>query len=402
MTLDVATLFFVTVFMLGLGGLLLLFAWLQNRSITALGWWGAAFLLFAPGTALFALRGNLPEIWTIVVCNAVYFLGYGLLWTGARVFEGRKPAYLWLSGGAVAWLVLCQFDFFMQSLALRIVVASTLVVSYCALFIWELWRGRREGLISRWPIMAMIGLHGLFFLARIPAVSSLPFPLGSQNPEPLASLAMLFGPLFYAFALVFLLMTLTKERAELLQRRAANIDALTGIANRRGFTETANRVIARSNNDNAALSLLLFDLDNFKSINDRFGHRVGDRVLVIFADALEQALRPLDLIGRIGGEEFVALLPGVTQNTVMDIAERVRNSFAKAASVIDGQQIVATVSIGTATARQAGYDFDALYAVADAALYRAKQQGRNRIEAGTDSVSMPASVGTVTKAAVTD
>lgn len=388
MTLDLATLFFVTVFMLGLGGVLLLFAWLQNRSTTALAWWGAAFLFFAPATALFGLRGNLPEFWSIVVCNAVYSLAYGLLWTGARVFEGRRPALIWMAAGAAIWVVVSQFSFFMQSLPLRIVIASTIVLTYCLLFVWELWRGRREGLMSRWPVMAMVGLHGLFFLVRIPAVTSMPFPIGANSPASLAALLMVFGPLFYAFALVFLLMALTKERAELYQRRAANIDPLTGIANRRGFTEIAGRVIARSKADNAPLALLLFDLDNFKGINDRFGHRAGDRVLVVFADAIQQALRPLDLVGRLGGEEFVALLPGVTPDIMMDIAERVRDSFAAAAGELDGQRISATVSVGTASATQAGYEFDTLYAVADAALYRAKQKGRNRIEPGRPSLTM--------------
>lgn len=388
MTLDLATLFVVTVFMLGLGGLLLTFAWLQSRGTMALAWWGAAFLFFAPGTALFGLRGHLPEIWTIVIGNAIYLFAYGLLWTGARVFEGRRPAYLWLIAGAIFWLVACQFDFFMQSLALRIVVASTLVVSYCLLFVWELWQGRHEGLMSRWPIMAMIGLHGLFFLVRVPAVTSLPFPLGAEAPAPLAALLMVFGPLFYAFALVFLLMALTKERAELMQRHAANIDPLTGIANRRGFTEVALRVIARAKTDEAPLALLLFDLDNFKAVNDRFGHRAGDRVLVIFSGAIQQALRPLDLVGRMGGEEFVALLPGVTPDLMLNVAERVRDTFAAAAHEVDGQRIAATVSVGTASATQGGYDFDTLYTVADAALYRAKQQGRNRIEAGRPSLTI--------------
>ena len=387
-TLDLATLFFVTVFMLGLGGVLLLFAWLQNRSTTALAWWGAAFLLFAPATALFGLRGNLPDIWSVVVCNAIYSLAYGLLWTGARVFEGRRPALFWMTAGAVIWLVASQFSFFMQSLPLRIVVASTIVLAYCLLFVRELWQGRHEGLMSRWPVMAMVGLHGVFFLVRVPAVTSMPFPVGANPPEPMAALIMVFGPLFYAFALVFLLMALTKERAELYQRRAANIDSLTGIANRRGFTELAGRVIARSNTDKAPLALLVFDLDNFKGVNDRFGHRAGDRVLVLFANTIQKTLRPLDLVGRLGGEEFVALLPDVTQDITMDIAERIRDSFAAAAYEVDGKRVSATVSIGTASATQAGYDFDTLYAVADAALYRAKQKGRNRIEPGRPSLTM--------------
>ena len=388
MTLDLATLFFVDVLLLGLGGVLLLFAWLQNRRTTALAWWGAAFLVFAPATALFSLRGTLPDVWTIVICNAGYALGYGLLWTGARVFENRRPALLLMATGAIAWLLACQFPYFLQSLPLRIALASLIVVVYCLLFVSELWRGRTEGLISRWPIMAMVGLHCLFFLIRIPAITTMPFPVGAQAPATFAALIVVLGPIFYAFALPFLLMALTKERAELEQERAADIDALTGIANRRGFTKRASRVLARLEADEAPIGLLLFDLDNFKTINDRFGHRGGDQVLILFAKTLQISLRPLDLVGRFGGEEFVALMPGVAPDTMIEIAERVRDSFAAVAREVDNQKIEATVSVGTASAVQAGYDFDTLYAVADAALYRAKQKGRNRIELGRPALVM--------------
>ena len=388
MTVDLTTLFFVDVFLLGFGGVLLLFAFLQNRRRAALAWWGAAFLVFAPATALFGLRGSLPIVWTIVICNATYALAYGLLWTGARVFEGRRPAWLMMTGGAIVWLIACQIPEFLASLSLRIALASIIVVVYCTLFIVELWRGRDEGLISRWPIMAMLAIHVLFFLFRIPTVNTMPFPVGAQEPGPLASLVMVLGPMVYAFALAFLLMALTKERAELEQQRAADIDALTGIANRRGFSKRAARVLARLETDKAPIGLLLFDLDNFKSVNDRFGHRSGDQVLMLFARTLQIALRPLDLVGRLGDEEFVALLPGVSPETMTEIAERVRDSFASVARDVDGQKIEATVSVGTASAVQAGYDFDTLYAVADAALYRAKQNGRNRIELGRPALVM--------------
>jgi diguanylate cyclase (GGDEF)-like protein len=126
----------------------------------------------------------------------------------------------------------------------------------------------------------------------------------------------------------------------------------------------------------------VFDLDNFKNINDRFGHRTGDRVLTLFSDCATQSLRPLDLLGRMGGDEFVALLPGVTPEIATGIAERVRDAFAGAAQEVDGHPVAATVSIGIAAATQSGFDFDALYASADAALYRAKRNGRNRIEPG--------------------
>jgi hypothetical protein len=104
-TLDIATLFAVTVFTTGVGGALLLFAWVQSRGTTALAWWGAAFLLFAPASALFGSRGLVADIWSIELANTLMLLAYGLLWTGGRVFEGRKPLPLWAVAGAIAWLV---------------------------------------------------------------------------------------------------------------------------------------------------------------------------------------------------------------------------------------------------------------------------------------------------------
>jgi diguanylate cyclase (GGDEF)-like protein len=109
---------------------------------------------------------------------------------------------------------------------------------------------------------------------------------------------------------------------------------------------------------------------------------VGDRVLALFGDCATVTLRPLDLIGRLGGDEFVALLPGVAPETALQIAERVRDAFAHAAREVDGCRVEATISIGIASATRAPYDFDLLYSTADAALYRAKRRGRNRIEQG--------------------
>ena len=386
MSLDIATLFTVTVFATGLGGLLLLFAWLQARNTLELAWWGLAFVVLTPAVALFGLRGVVPEIWSVKAAGTMMMLAYGLMWTGARVFEGRRSLPIWAVAGALVWFIACQIEPFMQSVTARVVLASCIVGSYSAAFVRELWLCRKDGLVSRWPVMALVALHALLFPFRAPTIATLPFPLSAPSLAADVSAALIFLPLLYAFALVFLLMALTKERAESRQRHAATIDPLTGIPNRRGFSERAERLTLRSERENVALTLLLFDLDNFKSINDRFGHRAGDAVLALFSKSASASLRPLDLLGRLGGEEFVALLPGVSAETAIEVAERVRDNFAIAGREVDGQAIAATVSVGTASASQTGYDFDALYATADAALYRAKQKGRNRIEAGRPMV----------------
>lgn len=379
MTLDISTLFVVTVFTLAVSGFLLLFTWLQNRETRALAWWGTTFLLFAPAASLFAGRGLIAPVWSIQLGTALLMLGYGMMWTGTRVFEGRAPILWAIPVGGAIWFAACTVQAFIQNDTARLILATAIIWTYSFLMVREFWLGRQERLMSRWPVMAIVCLHALIFPIRIPAVIAMQHSFGA-TPASLFATLTIFAPLFYTFALVCLLMALTKERAELRQRDAAAIDPLTGIANRRGFSDRAKRVAARAARDGTPLTLLQFDLDNFKGINDRFGHRMGDRVLTLFSDCACHTLRPLDLIGRIGGDEFVALLPGVPPETALQIAERVRNAFAVAAHEVDGCPVEATVSIGIASAAQVAHDFDLLHSTADAALYRAKRRGRNRIE----------------------
>ena len=138
---------------------------------------------------------------------------------------------------------------FVHSLPARIALASCIVSGYSALFVRELWRGRRDGLVSRWPVMAIAIVHAVAVSdprsdRHVVAISARDAIAGADIPS-----LLIFTPLLYAFALVFLLMALTKERAELRQRYAATIDPLTGIPNRRGFSERAERLLARSRKD---------------------------------------------------------------------------------------------------------------------------------------------------------
>jgi diguanylate cyclase (GGDEF)-like protein len=125
---------------------------------------------------------------------------------------------------------------------------------------------------------------------------------------------------------------------------------------------------------------MLLDLDNFKSVNDRFGHAIGDRVLQQFADVASNCMRRADLFGRLGGEEFAAVLVDATRERAVAVAEQIRASFATATCEVDGRPVVATVSIGVVISYDAVLDISALLAQADHALYRAKDNGRNRIE----------------------
>jgi diguanylate cyclase (GGDEF)-like protein/PAS domain S-box-containing protein len=169
------------------------------------------------------------------------------------------------------------------------------------------------------------------------------------------------------------------RQAERELKRLAQEDALTGIANRRCFSAEAERAMHAAERHGGALALLLVDVDLFKRVNDEHGHNVGDEVLVELARRLRDVLRKSDLGGRWGGEEFIALLHGTPQ-AALEFAERLRRAVADTPFATSAGPLSITLSGGCAGLR-AGDTLSTLVGRADEALYRAKEQGRNRVEA---------------------
>jgi diguanylate cyclase (GGDEF)-like protein/PAS domain S-box-containing protein len=175
------------------------------------------------------------------------------------------------------------------------------------------------------------------------------------------------------------------DRVHLYQqvRRLSMLDDLTGVFNRRSLLEAGGReldLIRRGTS--SSLGVLLIDLDNFKSINDNFGHAAGDAVLQAVANGARGALRSVDILGRIGGDEFAVILPGTGDDDAHRAAGRLREAIAGLAITSDGRSIPVTASIGTATSERYGADppqMDQLLNDADAAMYRAKRAGKNRV-----------------------
>jgi len=157
----------------------------------------------------------------------------------------------------------------------------------------------------------------------------------------------------------------------------ARVDELTGLPNRRMLDETLPRETARASRLHESLAVCFADLDHFKSINDRFGHKAGDQVLIHLGAVLKSQLRSYALAARFGGDEFVLLLPGTTQKEAIIFAERIRKKVA--ASIVPESPAKFTVSLGVACF-QTGETGEKLIARADKALYRAKEKGGNRVE----------------------
>jgi diguanylate cyclase (GGDEF)-like protein len=166
-------------------------------------------------------------------------------------------------------------------------------------------------------------------------------------------------------------------------RRLANIDALTGILNRRSFVERAEVEIMRARRAGKPLCVLMLDIDHFKQINDTYGHAGGDTALRALAQTLRGAIRPSDLLGRLGGEEFAVLLPDTAPEAALVLAERLRAVVDQSLVNFGGLAIRQTVSIGCAAGLDGEAGLDALLRDADHALYAAKAAGRNRVADGS-------------------
>lgn len=173
------------------------------------------------------------------------------------------------------------------------------------------------------------------------------------------------------------------RRLELLSR----LDPLTQIQNRRSLMEDLEKELQRSRRYHRHLALLFLDVDHFKSINDRFGHAFGDRVLQRITQVASHLIRLPDIFGRYGGEEFAIGLVECDQAKAREIAERIRQAIARTSFEWDNQAVQVTVSIGIALMPPAMDKIDALIEQADRALYQAKINGRNRIELYRDSAS---------------
>lgn len=386
MNLDLHTLFLAAIHVEAILGLLLLFAWAQNLQVRAVAWWGFSHLMRAASIVLFGMFGSVPQAISIDLANALLFVSFAMIWTGARVFDGRKPLLWGVAAGPLLWLIVSHLTAVSNHLELRFLVASGIITTYAWLAAYEFWQGRSERLVSRWPAIFVLFADGAMFLLRTPLAALLPWGLIGQEFESVWLTVFSFEALMFTISIAFILLAMAKERIEFLHRTAAMIDPLTGIANRRSFLDDATELVRRKW-AGRNVAVLLMDLDHFKSINDRFGHAVGDRVLQIFAESTRETIRAADLFGRLGGEEFSAVLRNVRSEDAIAIAESIHRHFVEAAAYVEGYAVGATVSVGVVLSEESGLDMPELLARADRALYSAKERGRNRVEvAGGDLI----------------
>jgi diguanylate cyclase (GGDEF)-like protein len=385
--LDIKTISVVDILVSWSLGCVVLFAWLRIQNARPLSWWSAGFFLQGAGTATASFAGAMLAMGASLAWLAVVGLGWilhffaaALMWAGARQFEGRLPSFAAFGVVSLGWAVLWVIPAGADPVNPLFRVAHTILAGFALATAYEFWRGRNEHLVSRWPAVLLLLTLTVEHLLYIPL--TLAFPLVPPGN--------VFGSAWFGFSelvrlllqigLAFAVMALARERTEKMHKTDARTDPLTGLDNRRGFIEAARGRLRRHRLQGQPLAVLMFDLDHFKRVNDRFGHAVGDQVLCAFARTALRELRAEDVIGRIGGEEFAAVMWNVTLEDTLATANRVRTAFAKAADAVAGAVGGISVSAGIALTDDEDEDIEALLERADAALYVAKSRGRNRVE----------------------
>ncbi|HEY0953578.1 MAG TPA: GGDEF domain-containing protein [Roseateles sp.] len=359
-----------------MGCLMALVMFFQRRSyppsIHGLGHWTAAPLVSFASAVLFTGRGLLPELLSVGLANALMFAGAALFLAGThRFFEQplspRAQALLWLVGLGV----LLFMRFFAGAYGWRVLFMGLLLGGVGVWHARLVWRQPVQSFATRFTAV-VLALSSAVILARGISAPFMPPQEGLFTPSPMQVVYLLglaFGTLLTSIGTV--LMASEHLRQEL--ERLVTHDSLTGALTRRALFATGEAELARSRRQGRPLSVLMLDLDHFKQVNDQHGHVVGDRVLVDFVARAHAVLRRPAVLGRYGGEEFVALLPDTDAGAALAVAERIRASHC-ADPGLPGCQ----VSIGVATARPQD-SLDTLINRADAGLYEAKAQGRNRV-----------------------
>jgi diguanylate cyclase (GGDEF)-like protein len=381
MQLDLPTLMVMQSFALACAGAVLLFAWLQNRIVSALALWGFANVIAAAGILSLMLGFTLHQQAWLTIGGILLPFQSALIWKASRIIDSKPAPLVFVVLGPVVVGLAGAVP------GLRSIAGSLSLIAgavYSVGTATTLWPGK-EQLAARWPLIGLSGLHATALLIGTYSTFS-----GATGPDIVPSITSLFGFIYFEsviFALgtsVFIL-ALVKERNEAAGMTAGRTDALTGIANRAFFLESAGRVLERCRRDSAPVSVMMFDLDRFKAVNDGHGHSIGDAVLRKFCEIISAALRPNEVFGRMGGEEFAVVLPGSSIEFAYVRAERMRASFAASCRFAGNRKVDATVSCGLSVSLHAEQTLTALLEDADTALYCAKSEGRNRVKRADQS-----------------
>lgn len=354
----------------------------SNLAVKGLRLRATALLLEAGADFVLAFDFKLSPLSVLLVGNTLNLSAQALTIVALRMVLDRNLRWREaLVLGVAAWLGVTYFSTVHPDYLMRVLWGSCILTCNALLNITALWGGCRKRdtraqCLLLWTYVLAIALMvwrnvSLWMLSAPPQ--------GIGVPSTVNTIYVLLLGLQPLLASVGFLLLYN----EILQRDLhdlARIDPLTGVINRLGLLEASEVLLARARARRESIGVLLIDADHFKSINDRFGHDDGDRVLLELVANIRRMLRTSDLVGRVGGEEFLVLSPSVKEADLLALAERIRIAVERTQFHIAGQSYALTVSIGAAIATADEPDMMGARRRADAALYDAKRAGRNCVK----------------------
>ncbi len=353
----------------------------RRASRDGMVWWAWAMASQTLAFLLLGLRGQVSDGLSIVLANTLMVATFALFSEGLCEFQQRRPRR-WLIWGPVILLLLAQTLLFDEQ-HVRTLLSNAVMVFQAWVLLQLILSGRRERPgRGQYFVAAGFVLIVLALLLRLTAqIAGLVDMRQVTESNPAHALSLLMATLSIVIVAMGLVL-MSKERADALNRNLALQDELTGLHNRRSIQRLLDQQLAMLARGRRSLAVLLIDVDHFKRINDTHGHLSGDLALREIGACLLGRLRGQDLVGRWGGEEFIALLPDTGVGGARTLAEQLRRAVEQLQlTSLVGKQMPQTVSIGLYTRVPADdATREDVIAEADRALYQAKQNGRNRVE----------------------
>lgn len=379
-SLDLATVFVTNSVIAGVTALVLTVLRRNQPDINGIGYWAAGQGAYCVGFLLLYL--SMMDAFQPNALPGFFFCFAGALFTslGFHRFLGlARWAVRAAAGAFLVALVLLPALSLTGRTGLIIAVTITILGSTAGLNSWILFRnGKGQLRPAALTLAAQHGCWALFALARLIFIAA----SGFERPAAISTLApaMLVATVMltcHALGLIWLVVGRLQEHLVI----QAATDPLTGALNRRALLARLDQERARATRDGTGFALATFDLDHFKQLNDTHGHAVGDATLIGVVETARRLLRPDDAVARLGGEEFCLLLPGVTGNAALSLAEQVRQEVARLSIESPAGPVDVAASFGVAWYGTHGQDWSSLLKAADGALYCAKRLGRNQVVA---------------------